>query len=306
LADRVRKRFLHSRKSDRKGLAGGGLGGVDAPVATFAFLEVDERLEEAGAIEIRPESFGDEDFGVGNLPEKKIADAHFATGADKKIRVGKIGGVEVPRELFLGDGLRGPVAIAFGKDGVHGVDDFGAAAVIEGDREDHPSIAGCLFRGFTRVFLDGRGKFFGATEKAHSDVVFLKEWHFLAQVFAKKLHEEFNFGLGAAPVLNGEGVEREGLDMEARTGFDGDAGGLRASAMSGNAWEMALLGPTAVPVHDDSDVPWEARKIEFFEQRGFFGSDRAEAFGNSRARENMFKRVGHRKIQNLLYAAKLT
>jgi hypothetical protein len=94
--------------------------------------------------------------------------------------------------------------------------------------------------------------------------------------------------------------------MEARTGFDGDAGGLRASAMSGNAWEMALLGPTAVPVHDDSDVPGEPREIEFFEQRGFFGSDRAEAFGNSRARKNMFKRVGHRKIQNLLYAAKLT
>jgi hypothetical protein len=77
-------------------------------------------------------------------------------------------------------------------------------------------------------------------------------------------------GLGAAPVLNGEGVEREGLDMEARTGFDGDPGGMRASAMSGNAWEMALLGPTAVPVHDDRDVPGQAGEIEFFEQWGFF------------------------------------
>src|SRR6201997_5329524 len=88
-------------------LAGGGAGGGgDGAVAAFAFLIVDEGFEEAGAIEIGPESFGDEDFGVGNLPEEEIADAHFAGGSDEEIGVGEIGGVEMAGEIFFGDGLR--------------------------------------------------------------------------------------------------------------------------------------------------------------------------------------------------------
>ena len=70
-------------------LAGGGArGGSDGAVAAFAFLEIEEGFEEAGAIEVWPESFYDKDFGVGDLPEKEIADAHFAAGADQKIGIG--------------------------------------------------------------------------------------------------------------------------------------------------------------------------------------------------------------------------
>src|ERR1035438_8211499 len=54
-------------------LAGGG-GGFDGAVAAFPFLEIDQGFEEAGAIEIGPERFSDEDLGVGNLPEEEIAD----------------------------------------------------------------------------------------------------------------------------------------------------------------------------------------------------------------------------------------
>src|SRR5580704_10483636 len=109
---------------------------------------------------------------------------------------------------------------AGGQDGVYGVDQFGASAVVEGDGKDHAGVGGGGFGGLARVFLNGGGKFFGAAEKAHADVVALDERHFLAQIFAEKLHEEFDFGFGAAPVFHGEGVERESFDMEARAGFD--------------------------------------------------------------------------------------
>lgn len=91
---------------------------MDGAVAAFAFLEVEEGFEKTGAVEIGPERIGDEDFGVGNLPEEEIADAHFTAGANEKIRIGKIGGVEMAGEIFFGDefhrqlarvDLRGPI-----------------------------------------------------------------------------------------------------------------------------------------------------------------------------------------------------
>jgi len=111
-----------------RALAGGGFGGVNTTVAAFAFLEVEEGFEEVGSIEIRPQRFGDEDFRVGNLPEKKIADAHFTAGADEEIGIGKVGSVEMARDLFLGDGLT--MVVGLGEDGIHGVHNFSAAAVV--------------------------------------------------------------------------------------------------------------------------------------------------------------------------------
>ena len=69
-------------------------------VAPLALLVVDQRVEQARARKIRPQSFGDVNFGVGDLPEKKIADAHFAAGANQKIGIGQARGVQM-----LGDRL---------------------------------------------------------------------------------------------------------------------------------------------------------------------------------------------------------
>src|SRR5580704_14260361 len=119
------------RSSCVAGLTGGGFGGVYTAVTTLALLEIDQSCEEMGTIEIGPKDFSDEDFGVGNLPEEKIADPHFAAGTNEEIGVGQIGGVEMARELFLGDGVRRAVAVALGEDGVHGIDDFRAATVVK-------------------------------------------------------------------------------------------------------------------------------------------------------------------------------
>ena len=60
-------------------------------------------LVELGFAEIRPERLGDDKFGVGDLPEQEIADAHFAAGSDDEVRVRDIAGVEVLGEQMLVD-----------------------------------------------------------------------------------------------------------------------------------------------------------------------------------------------------------
>jgi hypothetical protein len=318
---------------------------LNAAVAAFAFLEIDQGVEQAGTIEIGPESFGDEDFRVGDLPEEEIADAHFAAGADEEIGLGEAVGVEMAGEFVLGyaceifdvaslwggacdfnfagfsnanflpvNGIHATdfglrclpsnslltrfaitvaVAVAFrvgvgmarGEEGVDGVDDFGAASVVQGDAEAHAGVGGGAFGGFADVVLDTGGEFVEAAEEAHADIIFLEEGHFFAEIFAEKLHQEIGFGFGAAPVFYGEGVEGEGFDFEAGAGFDGGAGAFGARAVTGEARQEAALGPAAVAVHDDSDVAWETRDIEFFEEIALFDAQWTEVLRGDRKRE---------------------
>jgi len=290
------------------GGAGGG-SGVDTTVAAFALLEIEESFEETSTVEVGPKNIGDEEFGVRDLPEKEIADAHFSAGADEEIGIGKVGGIEMTSELLFADGLGGGVAVmtpAFGENGVHGIDKFGAAAVVESDRKNHTAVACGGVDGVARVLLDRERQVIGSAKEAHTNVVALDERHFVANILAKQLHEKFNFSFGAAPVFDGESVEGEGFDVEASAGFDGGASGFGAGAVADNAGEMTLLGPTAVAIHDDSDMAGEAGNIEFFEKTGFFGGDRAERVETKGLGESVMVRVGHGKFANPLYAAKLT
>ena len=81
---------------------GDGLEGVDlfvggfaeAAEAALAVLVVGDGFEEVEAAEVGPEAVGDEDLGVGDLPEEEVGDALLAGGADDEVGVGHVGGVE--------------------------------------------------------------------------------------------------------------------------------------------------------------------------------------------------------------------
>ena len=47
--------------------------------------------------EVGPEAVGDEDLGVGDLPEQEVRDALLARGADDEVGVGHVRGVEATR-----------------------------------------------------------------------------------------------------------------------------------------------------------------------------------------------------------------
>ena len=53
---------------------------AETAMAAIVFLERGEELRFA---KIGPQSLRDDEFGVGNLPEEKVADTHFTTGADE-------------------------------------------------------------------------------------------------------------------------------------------------------------------------------------------------------------------------------
>src|SRR5262249_8772062 len=69
-------------------------GGATEP--TLALLEEVERLQVLPLAEVRPERVGDVDLGVGELPEKEVAEPHLAARPDEEIGIGNAGGGKVP------------------------------------------------------------------------------------------------------------------------------------------------------------------------------------------------------------------
>ena len=79
---------------------------AQAAEAAFAALEVGDGFEQMDAAEVGPEALGDEDLGVGDLPQKIVGDAHLARGADEQIGVGHVRRVEMAVDVFFGDAVR--------------------------------------------------------------------------------------------------------------------------------------------------------------------------------------------------------
>ena len=79
---------------------------TESAVAAFAALEVGNGFEEMDAAEVGPEALGDEDFGVSDLPEQVIREAHLARSADEQIGIGHMRGVEMAVDVIFRDALR--------------------------------------------------------------------------------------------------------------------------------------------------------------------------------------------------------
>ena len=75
----------------------------------------------------------------------------------------------------------------------------------------------------------------------------------------EQLHQSADLGLGALPVLRGEGEQGEGGDALAQAELHGAAYRLLTGAVAEHAGTQALLRPAAVAVHDDGDVGRHAR-----------------------------------------------
>ena len=60
-----------------------------------------DRLFQIRAIEVRPQPVGEDELGIGALPEQEIAQAKLAAGADQKIGVGNVGGQKLAVERGL-------------------------------------------------------------------------------------------------------------------------------------------------------------------------------------------------------------
>src|SRR5690349_17919545 len=117
------------------GLRGrGGVGGgvVQLAETALALTVGIEGRQEIVFAEIGPEDRGGVIFRVSRLPDEVIAEPHLARRADDEIGVGQVAGVERAGDHVFGDGVGGR---AIGHDRAHGVDNFGASAIVEADVE---------------------------------------------------------------------------------------------------------------------------------------------------------------------------
>src|SRR5436309_7832993 len=223
---------------------------LDPAVAAIPLLVGDYGLEQVAPAEIGPQRVGHPDLGIRDLPEQEIADAHFAARPDQQIRIGLARRVEKPGEPPLVEIVR-PQA---GRDrAARRVHDFGAAAVVQRDVEQHPGVGRRLPDAELEFVLHVGRKLLGAADDAKRDVVLEQRAELEADVSLEQRHQRVDFGTRPLPVLDRERVQREDVDPKAGGGFHHVAHRVDASAMAFDAGQMALRRPASVPIHDDRD-----------------------------------------------------
>src|SRR5437763_14479972 len=96
--------------------------------------------------EFWPQRWCDVDFRVSQLPEKKIAQAHFAAGTNHEIGIGKMACIEMLRDrrFVSGQMLNAAVIDSSFQYGLERVRQLGAGAVMQRKRQNHAGVARCL------------------------------------------------------------------------------------------------------------------------------------------------------------------
>ena len=223
----------------------------DPAVAPLALLVGQHGLEQVAAAEVRPQSVGDVDLGIGDLPQQVVADAHLAARPNHQVGVGLAAGVEEARERRL-------VKLIGTQSRRHGaprrVDDFRAAAVVQRDVEQHAARAGGSCDRLIQFLAHVARQFVGPADDVEPDVVAEQHVQFRTQIALQQQHQRPDFGGRPLPVLHRERVQRQDLEAEAGRRLDGVADGVDARPMTFDARQMPLRGPAAVAVHDDGDV----------------------------------------------------
>jgi len=101
-------------------------------------LIIENRPQQFGTGEIRPQRFGHVELSIGDLPQQEITDAHFAGGANEKIGIRLAGGVEPCRDRLLRR-FRFILNQAF-----YCVHQFGATSIVDGEIQSQATIFGSL------------------------------------------------------------------------------------------------------------------------------------------------------------------
>jgi len=250
---------------------------LEAAVATLALLKGNDGFVQVPFFEIRPECVGDPDLRIRDLPEKKIADSQFAARADQEVRIRLAGGVEILSEVLFGDPAirrRGPSAVT--QQSIHGVDNFGTPAIVKRDIEDHSRILAGLCDRLIEFRLDRRIKLIRASNRAKTNIVLVNVLQLFVEVFLQELHQRRDFCAGTLPVFDGKRIERQRFDFQTSAGLDGNACRLRPRTVPSDPWQVPLLRPPAVAVHNHGHMPREPPEIELFEQACLFRCVRAK------------------------------
>src|SRR5574342_11370 len=114
------------------------IGPAETPAAA---LKLEKGLKVLRLAKVRPQRRRDVKLGVGDLPEKKIADAHLAARADEKIGIGNLLGGDASRDDFFIDVTHCQFTSAnLTRDALHHGDDVVSAAVTQRQEHRHAPV----------------------------------------------------------------------------------------------------------------------------------------------------------------------
>ena len=145
---------------------------------------------------------------------------------------------------------------------VDGVDDFGAAAVVDGEVEAESGVGGGLTDGGFEIVANLGGEKLPAADGVEADAVGLQTGELAVEIDTEQAPEGVDLIARPLPVLDGEGLEGESVDSGAGAALDGGANGVDAGFVTGDAGEAALTRPAAVAIHNNGDVGGKAGGID--------------------------------------------
>src|SRR5712671_6098755 len=212
----------------------------------------DRRVELLG-VEVRPQRRGEIQFRIRKLPKQEITDALLATGANEQLGFGRVVEREVRSELLLG------VPLGRKRGAAHqlhqGLHQIPAAAVVGCNRERESRVARGELLGALRELDHARPEGRDIADDLQAHLVLVQALGFLLQGGHEQLLERRNLFGGPAPVLRAEGEQRQVFDAAIGARAGDPAHPLDPLLVTGDAREIALLGPAPVAVHDDGDMP---------------------------------------------------
>src|SRR5438270_58423 len=93
-------------------------------------------------LEIGPERIRDPDFGIRDLPQKKITHPQLAACPNQQIGIKPTRSTEESDILYFTDApIPGSGCSAVGQEKIHRVNNFRAPTLTQSEAEDHPRIA---------------------------------------------------------------------------------------------------------------------------------------------------------------------
>ena len=228
-------------------------------------LEVCDGLQEVFLAKVGPKNWGEEEFGVGDLPEEEVGNAEVATGANEEVGVRYGRGGEVGGDGGGGDviGIEGS-ALGVNGDTTEGIGYLPPSGVAERKYECESRASSGVGDTLVKSGADGFRHARKVANDSEADTILEHGGRFVFNAGDEEVHERMDFGGRSVPVFGGEGVEGEVADAHFSGGGDGVTHGGDGVFVSFGTIETAPEGPTSVAVHDDGDM---SRQVAVHERK---------------------------------------
>src|SRR5690554_1394 len=206
-------------------------------------------------VKIRPETVGKIEFGVGQLPDQKVADALLATGTNTQIGGRKIRQRQILRKQRLIDLFRFEPALGTTPSQLlRSRNDIPASAVIGCNIKRQTGIAGRFGLRLVDKLLQLGTEAGQITYDLQTNIVPRQFAHFVFECQHEQLHQPADLNCRTFPVLAAEGEQRQCLDPLLYAALDHGTDAFHPRLVTGQTRQAPFFGPAIVAIHDDGDM----------------------------------------------------